>query len=80
MTESLLQVGKTIYSWPQLGDAATLSGVAIAYALRRIALKQPLTQQKVEISLDSIFDPTYADGKTERDARRAEFRRAIGLP
>jgi len=32
---SVSEVGKTIYSWPQLVTAATLSGVVIAYIIER---------------------------------------------
>lgn len=59
MKESLSQVGKTLYSWPQLGDAATLSGVVIAYMVKKIALGEEVRVGKLEINLDSIFDPSY---------------------
>lgn len=57
--ESLLEVGKSLYSWPQLGSAATLSGVAIAYVVKRLALKQPLNSGKYEVNLDAIFIPDF---------------------
>ena len=79
MMESLLEVGKSIYSWPQLGDAATLSGVAIAYALKRLALKEPLVSKKCEISLDAILDPSYTDKTSERERVRTMFLKTIGL-
>lgn len=79
MMSSLLEVGRTIYSWPQLGDAATLSGVAIAYALKRLALGEPLVTTKAEISLDAILDPTYAERANERTAERESFKQTIGL-
>lgn len=81
MMSSLLQVGREIYSWPQLGDAATLSGVAIAYILKRLALGQAVREEKCEISLDGILDPEHhaphiAKGREEA---RAVFFGAIGL-
>lgn len=81
MLLSLKEVGKTLYSWPQLGDAATLSGVAIAYCLRRIALKEPLRTGKMEINMDAIFDPTYASPEAvqSREEIRTLFKKAIGL-
>ena len=81
MMGSLLEVGRTLYSWPQLGDAATLSGVAIAYALKRLALNQPITEEKREISLDATFDPEYStdDSIKERDDARASFFKATGF-
>lgn len=81
MLLSLKEVGQTLYSWPQLGDAATLSGVAIAYALRKIALGEPLGNGKMEINMDAIFDPTYGsdDARAAREDVRTAFKRALGL-
>ena len=81
MQESLLQVGKTLYSWPQLGDAATLSGVAVAYVIKRLALDQPLKTGKMEINLDAIFDPTYhsPEETAKRTSARSNFLKTIGL-
>lgn len=81
MMSSLLQVGREIYSWPQLGDAATLSGVAIAYILKRLALGQSVQEEKCEISLDGTIDPEYHAPhiKEGREKVRDEFFSAIGL-
>ncbi|MHB0865325.1 MAG: ThiF family adenylyltransferase [Minisyncoccota bacterium] len=81
MMSSLLQVGHEIYSWPQLGDAATLSGVAIAYILKRLALGQPVNEEKCEISLDALLDPGHhaSHVKNAREKARADFLAAIGL-
>lgn len=81
MMDSLLLVGREIYSWPQLGDAATLSGVAIAYILKRIALGENVVEEKVEINLDSILDPDYLsqDVKEARKKAREIFSKTIGL-
>lgn len=81
MMASLLEVGRSIYSWPQLGDAATLSGVAIAYILKRLALGQPVATEKAEISLDATLDPDYhtPERQAQRDRARAEFFKAIGF-
>jgi molybdopterin/thiamine biosynthesis adenylyltransferase len=81
MMGSLLEVGKTLYSWPQLGDAATLSGVAIAYALKRLALGQAVTEEKREINLDATLDPEYQSEASvqERDQARVAFFKATGF-
>lgn len=81
MLASLLEVGKTLYSWPQLGDAATLAGVSIAYVTKRIALKQKIKAGKSEINLDSILDPEYNDPifVAERDKARKASLKIIGL-
>ncbi len=81
MMESLLLVGREIYSWPQLGDAATLSGVAIAYILKRLAIGEPVTEKKVEINLDATIDPNYSSSerKEAREKARENFLKTIGL-
>ena len=57
MKESLLEVGKTLYSWPQLGDAATLSGIAVAYVVRKIATGENIRSGKIDLNLDLFFKP-----------------------
>lgn len=81
MLMSLKEVGKTLYSWPQLGDAATLSGVAIAYCVRKLILKEPLSGGKFDISLDKILDPAYSSeqSKKTREEVRTLFKKAVGL-
>ncbi|MBV22199.1 MAG: hypothetical protein CMI57_01740 [Parcubacteria group bacterium] len=81
MLTSVLEVGRTLYSWPQLGDAATLSGVAIAYIVRRIALGEKIKSGKIEINLDSIFDPDYntKEARNARESIRENFLKTIGL-
>ena len=81
MLTSLLEVGKTLYSWPQLGDAATLSGVAIAYTVKRIALGEKVKTGKFEINLDAIFDPEYNNPVEvgRREEIRTNFMNVIGL-
>ena len=41
MLQSVPEVGKTIYSWPQLGTAANLCGTTLGYLARRVILKAP---------------------------------------
>ena len=81
MLESVSEVGKSLYSWPQLGDAATLAGVAIAYAVKRLALGQSLRTGKFEVNLDSIFDPDYSSPEAvqDRNEQRKKFLQKIGF-
>lgn len=57
MFESLVEVGKTLPSWPQLAGAATLSGVTLAYAIKKIILEQPLNSGRHLFDLDASMDP-----------------------
>ena len=81
MLTSLTEVGKSLYSWPQLGDAATLCGVTTAYVAKRILLGEPVREGKIEVNLDAIFDPNYdtKEATTEREGIRINFLKGIGL-
>lgn len=81
MQDSLMEVGKTLYSWPQLGTAATLSGVAIAYLVKRLAQGEKLKSGKYEINFDGIFDPEYDSKKSKlkREKHRRNFLKKLGL-
>jgi molybdopterin/thiamine biosynthesis adenylyltransferase len=81
MHQSLLEVGKTLYSWPQLGSAATLSGVVVAHLVRRLLNGQPIKEGKYECNLDSIIDPNYFDSNAvkEREQIKNDFINKIGL-
>ncbi|MFA5877102.1 MAG: ThiF family adenylyltransferase [Candidatus Paceibacterota bacterium] len=59
MMSSLGEVGKTLYSWPQLGDAATLSGVVVAFVIKQIILGIPIDSGKIDVSLEKIFHSTH---------------------
>ena len=60
MLDSVTEVGKSLYSWPQLGTAANLCGSALAYLARRIILKAPnIKSGRYQVNLDSIFESGY---------------------
>jgi molybdopterin/thiamine biosynthesis adenylyltransferase len=61
MYESLTQVGKTLPSWPQLGGAAALSGIAIAYAIKKIILGQGLRDGRTLVSIDQKLGLSQLD-------------------
>jgi hypothetical protein len=82
MQQSLLAMGKTIVSWPQLGGAALLNGAALACCIRRIVCGQPLFSERAIVSLDEKLIPGY--DTPEQAARRrsisADFARLFDLP
>lgn len=53
--ESLSEVGKSLYSWPQLGSAANMSGSILAYLARKIINKENIKSGKYDISIDKAF-------------------------
>ncbi|MBI4128749.1 MAG: ThiF family adenylyltransferase [Parcubacteria group bacterium] len=81
MQQSLLEIGKTIVSWPQLGGAALLNGAAVAYCVRKILNKQPLESNRAIITLDEKLLPDYAHPKEilRRQKIAGEFRKKYSI-
>ena len=81
MQQSLLEMGKTIVSWPQLGGAALVNGAAVAYCVRKIVTGEPLERNRALISLDEKLVPGYGSRQEKKKrARIAQgFRKIFGL-
>jgi hypothetical protein len=81
MQQSLLEMGKTIVSWPQLGGAAFINGSAVAYAVRKIVNGQPIEDNRALISLDEKLVPEYmGEAQTTHRAQIADaFKKIFGL-
>lgn len=82
MLHSVTEVGKSIYSWPQLGTAATLCGSILSYLSRRIILKDKKIQSgRYEINPDTVFEKDFNSSKEKkkRESRRKIFLKLIGL-
>lgn len=81
MQQSLLEMGKTIVSWPQLGGAALVNGAAVAYCVRKVLNKQPLEMNRALISLDEklIADYQSTENIEKRAAVAEGFRKIFGL-
>jgi hypothetical protein len=75
MFASLAEVGKSLPSWPQLGGAATLAGVSLAYAIRRIILGEPLKDGRTLISLEEKLDASF--GSPEHEAELEKYRQMM---
>ncbi|HEX5430092.1 MAG TPA: ThiF family adenylyltransferase [Patescibacteria group bacterium] len=70
MLYSLSEMGKSIVSWPQLGGAALLNGIAVAYCVRKILNKQSVIDNRSLMIVDELLDPDY--NSEENKKRRAE--------
>jgi len=81
MRDSLLEIGKTIVSWPQLGGAALLSGAVVAYCIRKILTGEPLVDDRGIISLDDILVEGYHTPAAieKRKIATEEFKKKMGL-
>lgn len=69
MKTSLLELGKTLYSWPQLGNAAFLAGCSLAFAARHIVSSSTLESGKYIISLD---DSIRSSSFTQEDIKNQQ--------
>ena len=81
MQESLLEMGKTIVSWPQLGGAALINGAAVAYCVRKILNGQLVENNRALFSLDEKLVPNYfseEEIKKRADAANT-FKKIFGL-
>jgi tRNA threonylcarbamoyladenosine dehydratase len=64
MIESVQEVGKTLYSWPQLGNAATLCGSILTYLTKAILLRKNIRSGRTSIDVESLFiKPSSKDNK-----------------
>ncbi|MBX4210632.1 ThiF family adenylyltransferase [Candidatus Parcubacteria bacterium] len=81
MQQSLLEMGKTIVSWPQLGGAAMLNGAAVAYCVRKILNNQPLEANRSLLIMDAHLDPNYNSSESieKRKTVTEGFRKIFGL-
>jgi len=81
MLSSLAEVGKTLYSWPQLGSAATFSGLVLAYLVRKIIVGDQIDSGKYDMSIDSILDASYnkPENIKVRKEMTSNFLKALGL-
>ncbi len=82
MQDSVLEVGRTLYSWPQLGTAANLCGSVIPYLVRKIVTKDTdPASGRYQVNLDAIFETGYAtaEKEQERQEHTRAFLSTIGL-
>jgi molybdopterin/thiamine biosynthesis adenylyltransferase len=58
---SLVEVGRTLSTWPQLSGDVAIGAAAVAEAIRRISRREPLSSGRVRIdvagALDRLADP-----------------------
>lgn len=81
MKDSLMEIGKSLYTWPQLGNAALLAGAVMGYVVRRIVTGQSINEGKIIFSPDVFFVPGYATAgaKRKRIKRTQIFQQALGI-
>ncbi|HSX58246.1 MAG TPA: ThiF family adenylyltransferase, partial [Candidatus Saccharimonadales bacterium] len=71
MQQSLMEVGKTLVSWPQPATSAFTSGPALAYVARKVALGEEVKTGKTHISYDKALLANF-DSKEAGEKRAKE--------
>ncbi len=81
MQESLMEMGKTIVSWPQLGGAALINGAAVAYCVRKILNGEKLESNRALVSVDEKLVPDFMsdEQKKERTETAHAFAARFGI-
>lgn len=77
---SLLEVGHTVVTWPQLAGDVTLGAGPVAEAVRRIGLCEPLSSGRVRMDAGAALDqiatpdavPALADHETDYQSTTSE--------
>ena len=68
MQDSILQIGKTIPSVPQLGTSANIAGSAISFVLRKIANKETMPSGRYFVNIEEDIESDY--NSSERKEKR----------
>ena len=66
MAASMVEVGETIETWPQLGGDVQLGGATIAAAVRRLGTGAHLPSGRIRIDLDTHLDALATPAPTRR--------------
>ncbi len=75
MAASLIEVGKTLSTWPQLSSEVALNASVVAEAVRRIGLREKLPSGRVRIDTAAMLDEL-----DEPVVRRLVLRRSKSRP
>jgi hypothetical protein len=75
MQSSILDVGKTLNTWPQLGTAAVVAGVAITFIARRIFLGEEMPSGRYRLGMEEHFVPNFLSPEAiaEREAHTQQI-------
>lgn len=75
MQDSLLEVGKSLKTWPQISTASLLAGSVGSYLVRKIANNEKLATGRLHVSTDSYLIPDHNSDESlrERDDHTNKF-------
>jgi len=70
MQQSLLKIGTTIVTHPQLGSTVMMTGGVLAFAAKNIALQAPLRSGRYVISLEGLLLADHQTRKYKREHKK----------
>jgi len=81
MKRSLMELGKTLYTWPQLGNAAFMAGAVLSYVARSILVGDPIRSGKFVVNPEVLFVPGFTSKQAIAKRKRLtqQFSQAVGL-
>lgn len=81
MLDSLLSIGDTLATWPQLGATATISGGIVATAIKKVILGEKVRSGRYYFSLDSTLVSRFNSPrrKKARRKRKSALKRKLGF-
>lgn len=74
MLDSLLEIGESLATWPQLGATAAISGGVVTTAIKKIILGEDVDSGRYYVSLDRILVKNFNSSKNKK-YRRDKIRR-----
>ncbi len=77
--KSVEEVGKTLYSWPQIVTAAMMSGAITAYVVKEILLGKKIKSGKYDINIEKIFDPDFKKIEKLRKKELKKFQELFNI-
>ncbi len=80
MLSSLLSIGETIATWPQLGSTATVAGGLVATTIKRIILGEPVKSGRYVFDMDAFFSSGRISDDPQVRKLRRRISRQLGLP
>ncbi|HVA96270.1 MAG TPA: ThiF family adenylyltransferase [Candidatus Acidoferrales bacterium] len=70
MLDSLLAIGKSLSTWPQLGATATITGGVIATTIKKISLGEKVASGRYYLSLDDLLVKDFTSELRKEDRRQ----------
>ncbi len=75
MSASLVEIDRTLSSWPQLGSEVALGGASVATVVRRLGLGEPVPSGRTRVDIDAAVCSLEQPPSSERTTSSHELQR-----